>query len=62
MGDRAFVAIDLFGFLLLISAFGVQIYADRRRKRVTLARDENQPRVERISRTDQDKRFEPPHS
>jgi hypothetical protein len=30
MGDTAFLAIDLFGLLLIIVVFGYQIYIDRR--------------------------------
>ena len=32
VGDRAFIVIDLFGFLLLLGTFGVSIYMDRHRK------------------------------
>ncbi len=32
VGDRAFIVIDLFGFLLLIAAFGISKYLDEHRK------------------------------
>jgi hypothetical protein len=62
MRDQFFVAIDIFGLLVLIVAFGIQIYTEHRRKQLSRAVDENQPRVERISGADQNKRSEPPQS